>query len=516
MRPPPEAFHERTELWCAIRPITQQECWDATTKGTSPIALNVDREIREPLRSRIFYAFQVFAAIYDYRLVESDQSPDAIRCIYGEEGRPTRDVRSLYIPARYRMREPGEPSRRATKHRYAGEDVYLFYGIDELTGNPDWLGELFEWLSSSHELRATGRDSIGRIPYSESVFSRQKISPRKPHANLLMAWMQNVLRNTNSAEALPKAPSPVAGVEHLVVCSHDIDFYYSNLPSTLARLIKNLAISWSLYRSRSYFASNLGMLRDVLRGKRVGDYFPALLEASQKHGFQSTLFVIAQRGSRRDPNYSLRDIASRLHDAAKCGFDVALHGSYLSVIEKASLAPETEALEKALGRKVLGGRQHWLRFDQHEKLFGCVEGAGLIFDSTLGFSDAPGFRNGASFAFPPYDFHNERPHNFLEIPLALMDGNIEAAARTLGESSREIANDVLRESRKYGWGGISALWHNPIEPTSVPEDINHIFWECVRSQGEFQERWISAAQFLSYCLHRYQNAGLLRSVRLDA
>jgi hypothetical protein len=478
--------------------------------------LSVGSEIQEPIRPRIFYAFRVFAAIYNYRLVESDRSPNAIRCFYGEADRTRRDVHTLQIPARYRPRKPGEPSPLAVKRRYAGEDVCLFYGIDELTGNPDWLGELFEWLSSSHEMHAIGRDSINRISYSESVFSRQKISPRKPHANLLMAWMQNVLRNGNSAEALAKAPSPLAGVEHLVICSHDIDFYHSNLPSTLARLVKNLGIACNLYQSWSFFASNLAMLGDVLRGKRVGDYLPVLLQAGTEYGFQSTLFVVARNGNRRDPNYNLREIAPRLHEAEKCGFDVALHGSYLSVIEEASLAAETAALEKALGRKVRGGRQHWLRFDQHEKLFQCVEDAGLIFDSTLGYSDAPSFRNGASFAFPPYDFHNERPHNFLEIPLALMDGNIEAAARTSGESPQEIANEVLRESRKYGWGGISALWHNPIEPTSVPHEINQIFWECVKSQGEFQERWISVAQFLSYCLHRYQNAGLLTGVRLDA
>jgi peptidoglycan/xylan/chitin deacetylase (PgdA/CDA1 family) len=499
-----------------MRHLAQQEYLDAATNGASPIALNFAGEIKEPIRSRIFYSFQVFAAIYNYRVAESDQSLDAIRCIYGGPTQSRRDPRTLHIPARYRMRGPGEPSPRVVKCRYAGENFNLFYGIDVLTGNPDWLGELFEWLSSSHEMQAAGRDSVGRIPYSESVFSQQKISPRKPHANLLMSWMQNVLRNGNSTETLPKAPSPVAGVQHFVVCSHDIDFYYSNLTSTLTRLIKNVGVSFSLYRNWSYFASNLGMLRDVLRGKRVSEYLPALLEASAKYGFQSTLFVVAQHGHRRDPNYNLRDITSRLHDAAKQGFEAAVHGSYLSVIEISNLAAEAAALEKALGTKVRGGRQHWLRFDTHEKLFECVESAGLVFDSTLGFSNIAGFRNGASFAFPPYNFLNERPHNFLEIPLALMDGNIEAAARTSGESSREIANEVLRESRKYGWGGISALWHNPIEPTSVPEEINQIFWECVSSQGEFQERWISAAQFLSYCLHRYQSAGLLTGVRLDA
>jgi len=516
VRPPRWTLHKRSELRCVIRSQPHQECLEATTNPASPIALNFAGEIQEPIRSRIVYAFQVFAAIYNYQLVEANRSPDAIRCVYGEAGNRQRGSRTFRIPARYRTRKPGEPSPKAVKYRYGGEDIHLFYGVDESTGNPDWLGELFEWLSSSHEMNATGRDSVGRIPYSESIFSQQKISPRKPYASLLMAWMQSSLCNGNSVEALPKAPSPVPGFEHLVVCSHDIDFYYVNPSSTLARLVKNLGISYSLYRSWSYFASNVTMMLDVLGGKRVGDYLPPLVEASERYEFQSTLFVVPRHGHRRDPNYRVADLATRLQEASKRGFAVDLHGSYLSVVEAATLTPEAAILEKAMGRKPCGSRQHWLRFDRHEDLFESVERAGLIFDSTLGFSDTAGFRNGASFAFPPYDFKNERAYNFLEIPLALMDGNIEAASRASGECPREVANEILRESRKYGWGGISTLWHNPIEPISVPNEINEIFWECVKTQAQFQEKWIRADQFIAHSLSRYQNAGLLKGVWLYA
>lgn len=479
------------------------------------IALDFASDVQEPIRSRIFYAFQVFAAIYGYRVVAS-RAPNAIRCIYGETSHASRESDVFQVPARYRLRAVSQPAHCAVKRRYAEEELCLFYGVDESTGNPDWLGEIFEWLSSSSEMRAARRDAVGRVPFSESVFSRHRLSPRKPYANLLMAWMQNALSGRSSVEELPQAPSPVPGVEHLVVSSHDLDFYYSDRTSVLLRLIKNLGISWSLYRSWSYFAANAAMLCKVLGGKRVGDYLPALLDAGKQYRFQSTLFVVARHGHRRDPDYDIRDTTPRLQEAAKRGFGVALHGSYSSVIEIGDLAPEIAALERAVGKSVRGGRQHWLRFDQPERLFECVERARLLFDSTLGFSDTAGFRNGASFAFPPYDFRNERPHNFLEIPLALMDGNIEADSRTSGEPGRAIAHEVLRESRKYGWGGIAALWHNPIEALSVPSEINQIFWDCVKSQEEFHEQWISAEQFLTSSLHRYQDAGLLKGVRLDA
>ncbi len=480
------------------------------------LSLTFSSEIREPVRSRILYAFQVFAAIYDYRVVDADSGVDALCCVYGGGNTRQRGSLSFPIPARYRTGKPGQFPSKAVKHRYGGEDICLFHDLDDATGNPDWLGELFEWLSSSHGIQTTGRDSSGRIPYSESVFSQQKLSPRKPQAHLLMAWMQNSICNGNSTEALPRASSPVRGIDHLVVCSHDIDFYYVNTRSTVARLLKNLAISYRPYRSWSYFASNAMLMLDVVTGKKVGHYLPSLLEASDVFEFQSTLFVVSRHGSRRDPNYRVKDLAAELENASRRGFAVAVHGSYSSVVEATTLVAEAAALQKVIGRKPRGNRLHWLRFDRHEKLFESVENAGLAFDSTLGFSEAAGFRNGACFAFPPYDFKSERPYNFLEIPLVLMDGNIEAAARASGERPQEIADEVLRESRKLGWGGIATLWHNPIEPISVPNDINKVFWECVKAQNQFREKWMSADQFISHCLSRYQNAGLLRSVRLDA
>jgi len=400
-----------------------------------------------------------------------------------------------------------------TKHSYADETICLFHGIDEATGNPDWLGEIFEWLSSSHEMSLQGRDAVGRIPYSEMIFTRENISPRKPYATFLMSWMENVLRNGPGIQALPKAPSPLPGIEHIVVCSHDIDFYYVDKKSTLLRLIKNLGISFRLYGSFSYFSSNSAMILELLGGKRVGDYLPALLEAIEKCDFQSTLFVVPCQKHRRDPNYRLEALAPHLALARKKGFPVSVHASYNSIIENDSLESEVAALEKTTGQKPIGSRQHWLRFDQHRKLFEAIEREGLLFDSSLGFAEMVGFRNGASFAFPPYDFRKEKPHEFLEIPIALMDGNLESTARLLKEDPQELADEILEQSRKWGWGGIATLWHNPMEALSVPKEINNVFWNCARRQRKHGEKWMSAESFLSCSLERYRAAGLLQGVK---
>ena len=461
------------------------------------------------------YAFRLFGAIYNHAVVEASDSANVIQCLYSKARPQEPESRAFWIPARYEARREKSNRGPLVRRRYLDEDFYLAEGVDEATGNPDWLGEIFSWVSSAMEMGIAVRDSVGRIPYSETIFNRQGISPQKPYAAMTMAWMESALRYGNGAKVLSRAPSPVRGIEHLVVSSHDIDFYYTDRRSLLLRLLKNLGIAIRDYRSASFFRSNFRMLVQAAGGRKFGEYLPALTEAGEKSEFQSTVFVVSRGIHRRDPQYRIEQLGPLLLEASKNNFSVGLHGSYSSVIEAEDLIAEVSALVDVTGAMPMGSRQHWLRFDRHEKLFEAVEKAGLIFDSSLGFRETTGFRNGASFAFPPYDFKNEKPHGFLEIPLAIMDGGLEADARSLGTDPQTIADDVLAESRKWGWGGISVLWHNPFEPIQVPDSINSVFWACVKKQPLFQEKWIAADQFIACCLHRFQNAGLLENARIE-
>ncbi len=483
--------------------------------AASPIRLLFDLPVTDVTRSRITYAFRVFAAIYNYRVVDDGASQETRIVLYGDPASPSDGPNSVRVPARYAFRRPNSPTASLSKARFAGEDFYLFHGLDPSTGRPDWLGEIFEWLSASHERDIAIRDSVGRIPDSELIFHPAGVPPWKPQAALQMAWLEHSLRKADSEEALPKAPSPVSEAEHLVICSHDVDFYFTNRRSALLRLIKNLGISWLIYKSASYFKSNFRIIGKLLSGERVGDYLPPLLARMEQIACRSTFFVVAVHQHRRDPNYALMEIAPQIKEAANRGFSVELHGSYTSIIEKRALHAEAQDLQRLIGKKTLGSRQHWGRFDDQEKLFQAIEEAGLSFDSSLGFLDTVGFRNGACFAYPPYNFRNEEPYNFLEIPMAIMDGSLVELSRTSGLTPQTLAERILSESRRRGWGGISILWHNPVETLSVPQEINEVFWKCAEDRQEFRERWVSTDEFLALCLPRYQNAGLLKQIRID-
>lgn len=479
-----------------------------------PLSLHFGTDVPRHVQCRMSYAFRVFAAIYGHAVVEND-SAAAVRCFYAQTPSSENETQLFHIPALYQDHRTENEPLGFKKHHFGGEDFCLSFGIDPDSERPDWLGELFLWLSGEYESNIKVRDSIGRIPYVETVFNREGISPLRPHASLLMTWLESAITNGNGARSLCRAPSPVSSTEHVVVCSHDIDYHYTHQASALLRVIKNLGIAVLARQPKAHFFETLRLLFQAAGGRRVGHYVPALLKENHQCDIQSTFFAVGRQAHRRDPNYRLAQIAPFLRDAAAGGFSVGLHGSYRSVIEDHSLAEEAQLLAKSVGRRPLSGRQHWLRFSRYQDLFDEVARAGLLADSSLGFPDMIGFRNGASFAFPPYDFASEAPFCFLEIPLVLMDGGLEAASRQFHQPAAQLAEAVLEESRARGWGGIAILWHNPLEPLSVPTEINEVYWQCAARQKRLSEKWMSVDQFLAAALPRFQNAGLLQEVTID-
>jgi hypothetical protein len=411
-------------------------------------------------------------------------------------------------------RPPTEPAPDLKRFLHADEWFDLFYGVDNL-GRPDWFGEIFEWISSADEISQVGRDTTGRIPYEKSIFYRQGKSPLRPRASLAMAWLEGYLRYGLAKSTLVKAPSPVEGTDHFVICSHDIDIHWTQQwgwRDRVKRQFKNLLICPLESRSPSLLMSSSARLLKSLLGMHVDDFIPSLLEAARKKDFQSTLFVIANSVHRRDANYQLEQLVPKLREAALAGFDVDLHASYTSVVEKCDLRSEADHLSKLMHRYPFGNRQHWLRFDSHHKLFSEIERAHLLYDSTLGFSNQIGFRNGACFAFPPYNFAREEACNFLEIPLAIMDRALLYAGRDSGKTYADLTEELFEESRRFGWGGISMLWHNPMEDVYVPRAVNQILWDRIRDKHAYREKWVSASSFLAASLERYQAAGLLQNL----
>jgi hypothetical protein len=190
--------------------------------------------------------------------------------------------------------------------------------------------------------------------------------------------------------------------------------------------------------------------------------FERILDGEGERGARSTFFVMAGHAHPADgPSAESYDrLRPRLVETlTHGGAEVALHGSYTAADEPGRLQEETRRLE-SLGGPVVGHRYHYLRVDPHRNLR-PVAAAGLLYDSSLGFADSPGFRAGIAHPFRPWDLERDRPLDLVEVPLAAMDVTY-GEERYLGLTAREAEprlNALLDWAAEHG-GGFSLLWHN--------------------------------------------------------
>jgi peptidoglycan/xylan/chitin deacetylase (PgdA/CDA1 family) len=198
-----------------------------------------------------------------------------------------------------------------------------------------------------------------------------------------------------------------------------------------------------------------------LRGTDPYWSFERVLADERRYGASSTFFVMAEHAHELDgpvPESYERLRPRIVQTVLDGGAEVGLHGTYSSADDSVRLAAEKTTLEGLAG-PVRGQRYHYLRIDPHRNLE-YVENAGFVYDSTLGFSDAPGFRAGIAHPFRPWDFERETPRNLVEIPLAAMDVTL-SAERYLNLSAEQagVKLAALLDWASENGGGFAVLWH---------------------------------------------------------
>jgi hypothetical protein len=70
-----------------------------------------------------------------------------------------------------------------------------------------------------------------------------------------------------------------------------------------------------------------------------------------------------------------------------------------------------------------------------------------MYDTTFGYNDLVGFRNGMCYPFRPYNLNTASEVNILEIPLALMDGTLFDVIRSydggMGDGKEVDLHDII-------------------------------------------------------------------------
>jgi hypothetical protein len=230
-----------------------------------------------------------------------------------------------------------------------------------------------------------------------------------------------------------------------------------------------------------------------------------MIAREQETGIRSSFNVICRCAHPRDANYSLDNpsVARVLNELVQQGAEIAVHGSYTSLEAPGRLQEEYKWLAEK-GFPSVGGRQHWLKY-HGPLLFEELSRIGTWYDTTAGYSGQIGFRHGAAFPFPPYDFKAEAPFPLLELPLAIMDSSLYDLDQT-GRSWSASCQRVLSASRQYGWGGFSILWHDTVfSGTQLPMQLADLYWQLKRPE----DAWMRARDIAEQVWPRYAQEGLL-------
>jgi hypothetical protein len=461
-------------------------------------------------RARLAYAFRLFCATYAHKPVLEPERADSadvwISYLAGPSDlRPPRVIRLSNL---YQIRKLQTPAPPPQPFEIDGERTVLFQSPHDVEES-DWLGEIFEWVSCADEYSIEARDSVGRIRFRESYVGRYKLDAHRPYAALAMQFLQRELCKVIPSTS-PQPISPVAGISHFIINTHDVDFLPLRYSESLIRLAKNVAISLLLHKRPRLAMGQAGKaLRLAFGGANPLYQVSPVADHEVRQGISASYFFIANNGHRRDAKYSINEpaVIELMRWLEVRGMEVGVHGSYTSLDYRQGLVSEFSKLY-AKGFRPRGGRQHWLRFTL-PLLIRAMERVGALYDTSLGWTEQIGFRAGACFAFPPYNFDEERPAAFLEIPLVVMDGSL------IDQNTKEVdwyneITELLSMSRRYGWGGISLLWH----PTAfgggqLPQEMDSLFWQLVGCRGQWNDTWLSALDFVKSVRRRYEEVGLL-------
>ena len=268
--------------------------------------------------------------------------------------------------------------------------------------------------------------------------------------------------------------------------THDVDdvtlFSYKQI---LRGRVNSLKSSHSF---KNYLQNIGGMTFDIFNLFKIGNKIDPLhcyekwLNIENSVNARSTFFFwpglkSIKKNHFSDCTYELED--TLIFDGQKCtvaemiceidsrGWEIGLHPSWFSYNDLDEMKRQKDALENALKKDVLSVRQHQLHFDIRITPKIHSE-AGLKYDSTLGFNDNLGFRNGTSYPWYLTNIEDDTKLDLIEIPLIIQDGAMLSKIKGMRldvDTSFEYIKQLIDAVENVG-GVVTLLWH----PNVINED----------------------------------------------
>jgi peptidoglycan/xylan/chitin deacetylase (PgdA/CDA1 family) len=186
--------------------------------------------------------------------------------------------------------------------------------------------------------------------------------------------------------------------------------------------------------------------------------FEQIMEMENRYGAKSSFYILLANKHSGFEGCHINGMGSELRNIVKSGWEVGLHGNSESYIDLDFVKADKQKLEDVLGKQVIGYRNHYLRF-RLPKTWEVLEEAGFKYDSTLGYADCIGFRNGMCHPFRPFHLVSGHQMGIWEIPLVVMDGTLEGYMYLDMDKAWKLLMKLIDIVEAHE-GVLTILWHN--------------------------------------------------------
>jgi len=283
-----------------------------------------------------------------------------------------------------------------------------------------------------------------------------------------------------------------------VCLTHDVDDIYPPITHMLLS---------SLYLIKTLNFNELGkqlLWKFSKRWRSPYRNFEQIMEIERKFDGKSTFyFLVAEQDPRRF-RYNIEDLEDELRFIVDNGWSVGLHVGYYSFDKLESIILEKKKLEKVLGKEVIGCRNHYLRFKVPDT-WEILAKVGFKYDTTFGYPDTIGFRNGMCHPFRPFNINSNSEIDIMEIPLAIMDETLFDCTKLDSTEALTELKGMIDVVAEYN-GILVILWHNYIFGCPFREKWARLY-ESILSYCYDRNAWMTSADkiYQWYCKDAYRN-----------
>ena len=240
------------------------------------------------------------------------------------------------------------------------------------------------------------------------------------------------------------------GKKFAVCLTHDIDSVYFSKSEIISMAIKLL---------KEHKIRNLKILLSKIN-KRWNPLwnFKDIMDLEEKYNAKSSFYFLTLDKEDLDFNFEIEDLEHEIGIIRDRGWEVGLHGGHNAYNNFEEIKKEKDKIERVLNKKVIGYRNHFLRFKVPDT-WELLSKAGFKYDTTLGYADMVGFRNGMSHPFKPFNLRINREIDIVEISLTIMDCTLFDYMKLNYGMAWKITKLLIDTVERYK-SVITILWHN--------------------------------------------------------